>query len=238
MEDQVYQRHINNFLKHWWFQGRKKIIENSINALNIKKKNKILDFGSGSGVNLNMLSKFGSVDIYEPHVQTKKFLKLRYNKKGFRIINSFKDNKYDLIILADVLEHIKNDKIEIKKIYKYLKKNGKILITVPAFPFLFTKKDEVLKHFRRYRMKEIKNIFSKFETIKLTYFNFFLFIPISMILMFTKIFNINFIDKVEKKPTKFINPILYSILCLESILIKFINLPFGISILGVFKKND
>ena len=33
MEDTVYKRHIDNFNKHWWFQGRKKIIEN-INILN------------------------------------------------------------------------------------------------------------------------------------------------------------------------------------------------------------
>lgn len=238
MEDQVYQRHINNFLKHWWFQGRKRIIKNSIISAIGKKKIKILDFGSGSGVNLNMLANFGIVHIYEPHIKTKKFLKSKYSKKGFKILNRLGNNKYDLIVLADVLEHIKNDKIQIRKIINNLNKNGKILITVPAFPILFTKKDKILKHYRRYRMNQLKNVFNKFKIIKLSYFNFFLFFPISIILIFTKVFNINFIDKVEKKPPGFINSTLYFLLYLESIFIKYIDLPFGISILGVFQKND
>lgn len=237
MEDQVYQRHIDNFLEHWWFQGRKRIIKNSIISVVGKKKIKILDFGSGSGVNLNMLSKYGVVHIYEPHIKTKKFLKLKYNKKGFKILNRLGNNKYDLIILADVLEHIKNDKTQIRKIIKNLNKDGKILVTVPAFPILFTKKDKILKHYRRYQMKQLKDVFNKFKTVKLSYFNFFLFFPISIILIFTKVLNINFIDKVEKKPLGFINSILYFLLYLESIFIKYIDLPFGISILGIFQKK-
>ena len=49
--------------------------------------------------------------------------------------------------------------------------------------------------------------------------------------------NINFIDKVEKKPPDLINSTLYFLLYLESIFIKYIDLPFGISILGVFQKK-
>ena len=55
MKNEVYKRHIDNFSKHWWFQARKEIIREIIDN-KIKKKIDILDFGSGSGVNINMLS--------------------------------------------------------------------------------------------------------------------------------------------------------------------------------------
>ena len=238
MKHDVYKRHIENFSNHWWFQARKKIIENTITK-NLKKKLNILDFGSGSGVNIQMLSKFGFVNIYEPHPETRKYLKLKYkNKNKFRIIEKIKKRKFDLIILADVLEHIKYDKKELIKLDKNLNRNGHILITVPAYKFLFSIKDKILGHHRRYNKNQISNLFKNFDTIKLTYFNFFLFIPISLIIIFFKILNINFIKKVENSPNLFVNKILFSIFIIEKKLIQFFDLPFGISLLGLFKKND
>ena len=74
MNHDVYKRHIENQSTHWWFQARKKIIETIIKN-KFKKKLEILDFGSGSGVNVKMFSKFGFVNIYEPHNKTRFYLK-------------------------------------------------------------------------------------------------------------------------------------------------------------------
>ena len=143
-----------------------------------------------------------------------------------------------MIILADVLEHIKYDKKEIKNLTKNLNKNGHILITVPAYKFLFSIKDKILGHHRRYNKNQISNLFKNFDTIKLTHFNFFLFIPICLVIIFFKILNVNFIKKVESSPNFLINKILFSLFMIEKKIIQFLDLPFGISLLGLFKKND
>ena len=65
-------------------------------------------------------------------------------------------------------------------------KNGKILITVPAFQGLFTHKDIVLNHYRRYNTSRIKKVFKNFIILKLSYFNFFLFLPLSLSLLILK----------------------------------------------------
>ena len=237
MKSSVYKRHINNYSKHWWFQARKKIIQEIIKK-NFNKSLNILDFGSGSGVNVDMLSRFGLVYIYEPHLKTRKYLRIKYkNKNKFRVLNKIGANKFDLIILADVLEHIKKDRDQIKILEKNLNKNGCILITVPAYQFLFSTKDMILKHYRRYNKNKIKNIFKKFHTIKLTYFNFFLFLPIALTIIFCKILNIKFIKTVESSPNNFINNALFHIFTIEKKMLNILNLPFGISILGLFKKK-
>ena len=105
MRKDVYKRHIENFKTHWWFESRKNIIEKILHK-NIKKKINILDYGSGSGVNVKMLSKFGKVNIFEPHKQTAKYLNKKYSSKKFQVIKKISNIKYDLIVLADVLEHI------------------------------------------------------------------------------------------------------------------------------------
>mgnify|MGYP001356183061 CR=1 FL=1 len=237
MKNEVYLRHIENYRDHWWFQSRKNIIEKIIKKNAKKKKLKILDFGSGSGVNLSMLSKYGHVSIFETHKETQKYLKNLYKGTKFQVINSLNTHKFDLILMADVLEHIKNDKKQIKLLFKKLKKNGKILLTVPAFKSLFTHKDIILGHYRRYNIREIREIFKKFRVLKLTYFNFFLFIPIALSLIFFKILKSNFIDSVEKKPNSIINFILFIIFNTESKVINTFNFPFGISILGLFEKK-
>jgi len=237
MQKEVYKRHINNYSNHWWFQARKKIIETVIKK-NISKKNiSILDFGSGSGVNINMLSKYGHVNIYEPHLITRKYLRIKFKKKKYSIINKYTKKKFDLILLADVLEHIKDDKKIVRELSKRLKNNGFILITVPSYKILFSKKDLILGHYRRYSKKEILNLFKKFKIIKLTFFNFILFFPIAFIIIFFKFLNIDFIDEVEKSPKKMINFTLFKIFNIERKLINYCNLPFGISMLGLFQKK-
>ena len=109
---------------------------------------------------------------------------------------------------------------------------------MPAYEFLFSMKDKTLGHFRRYNKQQITKLFKKFNIIKLTYFNFFLFIPISLMIMIFKILNINFIKKVESSPNLFINKILFFIFVIEGKIIKILDLPLGISLLGLFKKND
>ena len=238
MRGDVYKRHIENFKNHWWFKGRKKIIEIILEKNKNKKKLDILDFGAGSGTNLKMLSKFGKVYIYEPHQSTKAFLKKNYKSKNFQVLKKITNKKFDIILLADVLEHLKNDKREMDKLSKNLKNKGKFLITVPAFQLLFTRKDTILGHYRRYNRGKLKNVFKNYKIIKLTYFNFFLFFPIAIVLLIFRILKIDFIDDVEKKPNNFFNSLLYSIFVFESKIINFINFPFGISIIGCFQSND
>ena len=237
MKKEVYKRHINNYSNHWWFQARKKIIETVIKKNILKKNINILDFGSGSGVNVNMLSKYGHVTIYEPHLLTRNYLKKKFNSKKYSVITKYTKKKFDLILLADVLEHIKNDKKIIQNLNKNLKNRGFILITVPSYKILFSKKDLILGHYRRYSKTEILNLFRNFKTIKLTFFNSILFFPISLIILFFKFLKIDFIDEVEKSPNKIINFIMFKIFTLEIRLINHCNLPFGISMLGLFQKK-
>ena len=54
MDNDTFNRQIKNQDSHWWFQARKKIIEQVISEISLSKKSKILDFGAGSGVNLEI----------------------------------------------------------------------------------------------------------------------------------------------------------------------------------------
>ena len=232
MHQQSYQNAIKGHKEHWWWKSRKIIFSSLLRKYIPKKNIKILDFGSGVGSNLKMLSKFGKCDAFEVNNEAIYHLKKKYN-----IIKKIK-KKYDLIFFTDTLEHIKNDKKILIFLKKHLNKNGIIFITVPAFNFLWTSKDEALNHFRRYNKRSLLNaIPKKFEIIKFSYFNTLLFFPLSIILILYKLLNVNFINKAEVVPNKLINFFLIKIFSFEKKMLKNLNFSFVLSLLLIIKKK-
>ena len=237
MDNKTFSRQIKNQKKHWWFQARKKIIDQIISSINFKKKKNILDFGAGSGVNLDMLRKHGLVDIHEQNKYARAVIKKERKIKNLYSTLKIKKNFYDLILLADVIEHVKKPKELLKDLKKFLKKDGHILITVPAYQFLFSKKDEVLGHYRRYNKELLKTELRGFKVENISYFNTFLCIPIIIMTMLNKFLKRDYIKQVETTPNFILNKLYYIIFASEKHFIKYFNLPFGISIY-VLAKND
>jgi len=145
MDKSVYKRQFEENKDHWWFESRKKIVQNILKKNIKKKKIKILDFGCGVGINLEMLSKFGDLTAYDDNKIVLKFIRKKFLNRKIRFTNTINDKKkYDLIVAMDVIEHINDDKKIVEKLNRKLLKNGKILITVPAYNFLFTTKNSLI----------------------------------------------------------------------------------------------
>jgi len=128
---------------------------------------KVLDIGAGVGTISKLLSSYAlSYDITDIDPELYLPAKLK-NGKNSRIRYFFLDieknipkhleHTYDIIITVNVLEHIEHDTIALKNMRRLLKKNGKLLILVPAKKFAYTGLDRKLGHFRRYEKDELEN---------------------------------------------------------------------------------
>ena len=149
----------------------------------------------------------------------------------------FKDKTFDCVIVLDVLEHLDNDKDAYREALRVLKRNSYLIISVPAMKFLFGPHDRRLKHRRRYSRKMLKDLIndSNLKIIKFTYWNSFLFLPIALIRLYKKMFNIKKSDLTEFN--KNINFVLTKTLIFENKLIKKgFKFPFGLSLVVVLKK--
>ena len=144
------------------------------------KKGSVLDIGCGdSFFDRQLLKTDISIDeMYGIDV----FLEEGFDENNYHVVNDYKqleDKKFDTIIMFDVLEHIeKDDEFLNNEAYNLLKDGGKIIITVPAFQFLFSDHDRFLKHFRRYDKKMIEELADKtsYNLINFHYFYFSLFV--------------------------------------------------------------
>ena len=138
----------------------KKYNESIVNFFidNVDKKTKsVLDFGAGIGTLAEIFYKKTSIkpECFEICKESQKILL----QKGFKLQNEFlNEEKYDLIYSSNVLEHIERDYETVADIKKMLKKDGHLIIFVPAFNFLFSEFDFKVGHFRRYNVEMLKKI--------------------------------------------------------------------------------
>lgn len=232
--------------QHWWFVARRKIIEKIIKSLNLKPDAQILDTGCGNGDNLELLGKYGEVVAIEKNEDAVSKAKSRLVGTVFKgdlpdNIPSEVDNNYDLIVMLDVLEHIEEDTRSLSELKNRLNDDGTLLITVPAYQFLWSRHDELHHHKRRYTINTLKAGLQRtgWEVKYVSYFNFFLF-PLALIYRLVQ--NILPLsadgDTTLKLPNRLANYIFERIFSLEARILGNFSFPFGLSIVVLATKEN
>jgi SAM-dependent methyltransferase len=64
---------------------------------------------------------------------------------------------YDTAVLINVLEHIEDDREALRQLERLLKPGGRLVLWVPAFDLLYSEFDRKIGHYRRYRLREIRD---------------------------------------------------------------------------------
>ena len=192
------------------------------------------EIGPGNGKNLDLyLKNTTKVDLYEPSITLFKNLKRKYLKrKKIKILNrkfKLKKNKYNTIIYLDVLEHIQNDKKEIKNAYNSLKKGGNLIINVPAFNHLYSQFDRDVGHYRRYNSKMIVKLIKK---LKFTYMKSIYYDSVGYFLSLISKFTLSNYKKNFSKKIKFWNSLIFLSRIIDIITRNY----FGKSLLIIIKK--
>jgi len=154
----------------------------------------ILEVGAGRGKIIEILAQNSEKQFTLLELDKNFFdiLNNKFNSKNIKVLEertqNIKEKKFDTIFYLDVIEHIEDDRFELDTAYNLLKKNGHLIIIVPAFQILFSKFDQKVGHFRRYR-KEFFKRYSDEKNLKikkLVYFDFLGF----FIILFSKLLNL------------------------------------------------
>lgn len=165
-------------------------------------KSKVAEVGPGNGAFLKYyLPLVDKIDLFEPSENFLNNLNKFKETKVNLINNYFIENKnyYDTILYLDVLEHIKDDQIEIQTAYESLNKGGALIINVPAFQHLYSKFDKDIDHFRRYSKNTLKSLTNKisFTETNLIYYDLIGYFLSIASKLFTKDYLNNFDKKIK-----------------------------------------
>lgn len=226
--------------KHWWHISKRRAVRKLIKKYNPLKNPKILDIGCGTGKNMKELKKLGTVYGLDRSSEALKFCRKRGLKlltRGTAEETNLKTNSFDIITMLDVLEHT-DDKKTLIEMGRILKKDGIIILTVPAYPWLWSKWDEILHHKKRYTINILKEILvaSNFNPIKITYLYSFLILPLLIIRKIKQNISKDFYQSDFKLSSPLFNFLLNNLSKFEFLLAENFYIPFGTSILLVAKK--
>ena len=144
---------------HWYYISKGRAMRKMLGNLKVPE---VLDVGAGSGIFSRQLLDEGYCDTavcLDTNYCTEKIE--RHNGKQILFVKSIDCTSQKLILMMDVLEHVSDDSNMLNKYVQNLERDSFILITVPAFQFLWSCHDVFLGHCRRYTMKTIEDLVIK-----------------------------------------------------------------------------
>ena len=142
-------------------------------------KDDMLEVGAGCGsFTKGYMKNFQSITLTDTDDGSYNLLKKNFiNTKKITVLNSLtKDinKKFNTILYFNVLEHVKEDKLEIKNALEKLNSGGHLIILVPAHQKIYSKLDKAVGHYKRYDINFFKeNKFENSEIVKLHFLDFF-----------------------------------------------------------------
>jgi SAM-dependent methyltransferase len=239
-----YERMYKLEMFYWWFVARRKLLAEfmRVNLAPREDRLSIIDIGCGTGLNHSVLAEFGDVDSMDVSPVALEFSR----KRGISRLQSgsveqitFPDNTFDVLTALDVLEHADDDLAAMGEMWRVAKPNATVLITVPAYGFLWSEHDEALHHRRRYTAGELRNKLTNcgFQIERCSYFITLLFFPILLVRILQNLRKHSLRAQTSHIILpRWLNSVLIGILDLERILLRYINLPFGVSLVCVARK--
>ena len=227
---------------YWWYLGRREVIRNLIYS-RLSGPLRILDWGCGPGGNYQMLLRFGSVTSVDASDLSLELCR----KRGIRdLIKASKLQElpvgalFDLVTTFDVIEHIEDDSGFLQELRAVLKDNGHVLVTAPAYQFLWSDLDRLLGHVRRYNKRDLVHCFETagYTVIASSYFNSFLAAPFMAVRWMQMLSGrASTLKEYAVKLPVWLNYLFLLLLKTEALLVPLVPLPFGTSIIVLAKKS-
>jgi SAM-dependent methyltransferase len=153
-----------------------------------------------------------------------------------------KSDSFDLVTSIDVLEHLQDDRRAIAELQRILRPGGLLVVSVPAFQFLWGDHDTLYGHHRRYRTAELRERLEKvgLEVLRLTYFEPLFLVPLWLYRNWKKLTVRE--GRIEKRDDFIalfepLNTFLAHVIAAERFPLRFLNFPFGVTILAIARKS-
>jgi SAM-dependent methyltransferase len=235
---------------HWWFRSRRDLIRMQVSkaaqALGSRSgKLRLLDFGCGTGFNLTLLSEFGDVtgaDRFRPEDEQFRL------EHGFPMLDVERDlpgraGQFDLVTALDVLEHLDDDVAGLRTLDRLLAPGGQIVLTVPAYQWLWGGEDIISEHRRRYTSAELERCAASagMHVEFISYFNLSILPAVTSVIWGRRLLTPNSPPKSSlSTPPRWLNEALYNLTAREAALVgsQSLRMPAGASIICRMRRAE
>jgi len=232
--------------RHWWFKGRRRIVASLLRSLLDGRSGlRLLEIGCGTGGMLPILAAHGRVTGIDPSEDAIRYSRQRHGREAELLRVDFPaelppGGGYDVVALFDVLEHLDDDVLALRRAASLLADGGLVVATVPAHRFLWSPHDVINHHRRRYARRELYSRIREagLRVERVSYFNMFLFPAVLLARLLRRdaaaASNGESDFKVVPGP---LNAFLALLFGSERLFLRLTDLPFGVSLLAVARKD-
>jgi SAM-dependent methyltransferase len=244
MDERLMQEMLAVDEHHWWYRGRRRIIRAELERLALPAAAHVLDAGCGSGRTLQDLVAFGEVSGIELNEDAAEVARSRGHgdvRVGRLEELPWPDASFDLITCLDVIEHTPDDRVALAELHRVARPGGWLLVTVPAYPALWSLHDEANHHYRRYSRRALRDAASAagWTVTRLSSFNSVLLAPAAAVRLAQRRSGAHngSSNNLAIGPA-WLNDVLEAPLALEANwLARGRTLPFGLSLVAVLRRS-
>jgi SAM-dependent methyltransferase len=171
---------------HWWYRGRRAIIAAELERLPLVPHTPVLDAGCGSGRTLLQLRRYGAVSGIELSEDAAAVARERgpFDVRIGRLeALPWEEGTFGLVTCLDVVEHTPDDVVALTELRRVSRPGGWLLVTVPAYPSLWSRHDVANHHYRRYSRRSLGGaaLRAGWQIERMTSFNSLLLAPAAIV---------------------------------------------------------
>jgi SAM-dependent methyltransferase len=245
MKVHEYKRNYELEQTYWWFVGVRAMVSRLL-SLTAGSRNlgRVLDIGCGTGALLDQL-KTRSVELWGLDISPEalKYCSLRGHANliaADAARTPFRNGYFDVVTAIGLIEHLDDDVAFLHEAKRLLTPNGVLVLLTSSFPYLWSMHDTANEHKRRYYLSRLRHKINEvgFETVRFSHLNFFLFPILAFALLAHRwIYGLDKVnpERILPVPPRPCNAVLTEVLLLESRLMQWMPLPWGISMIGAFR---
>jgi SAM-dependent methyltransferase len=228
--------------RHWWYRGRRRVLDAALSGLPLGPQTRILDAGCGSGRNMLELARYGEVtgiELSDASVALARERRIGEVLQGSILDMPVPSDSFELAVCLDVVEHLQDDVGALRELRRVVAPSGSLLVTVPAYERLWSSHDEINHHHRRYNRRTLLQAAQEagWRCVFTTHFNSLL-LPVATLLRVLDRLNTHATESSLDLwlPPAPLNSLLQLPLNLEAALIgNGLRIPAGLSLLAVLE---
>lgn len=242
MNPEMYEVHDRLEDRHWWFEGRRRVIREVMRRhLLPRARRRLLDVGCGTGGMFPLLAEFGEIDGAEASPDALARARRKFPDRRIEscdLPSKLPEGTWDVVTAFDVIEHLDQPIDSLRSMRQRLPFDGQVVVTVPAFQFLWSHHDVVNHHRRRYSRMELVSQLSSagLRVTFCSYFNTLLFPAVAAARLVEKVLPAGLIKRNDsdlEETSAPINRVLTSLFGSERLAVGRTQLPFGVSLIAV-----
>jgi SAM-dependent methyltransferase len=231
--------HLEEDRSHWWFRGRLAVILAALRRALPPRRVRLLELGCGSGNVLASLGRFGEavgMDAHPDLVAAGRASGLDVRAGHLPDDLGVERGWAEVVLLLDVIEHVDDDLATLRAARAGVSEGGLLVVTVPAYQWLWSGHDEVLGHRRRYTAAQLRAVVERagFSTVRVSYFNTLLFPLLLLARSWKRLRRDRGHDL--RHPAAPVNWLLEHVFAFERHFVPRVALPFGSSLLLIARR--